>query len=172
MDANVSDGRTLELALLADGVPIDKLFPLDVERALQSLDRIGRDNILWYNTNQEPIQQLLSGAASLAAAFDGRVLLANRGGANMGFTPNCAAVSGNYYCVSGASASKHAAFELLNFMLTNIPGDARYRSQTHRIRRIGARILRASCCDDGFPQTREVPRCRQSVAPCSSYFHR
>lgn len=130
MDANVSDGSTLELALLADGVPVDKLFPLDVERALKSLDRLGRDNIIWYSANQEPIQQLLSGAVSLAAAFDGRVLLANRGGADLGFTPAYAAVSGNYYCVSSASANKKAAFEFLNYMLTNIPGDAQYMMET------------------------------------------
>lgn len=106
LDANISDGSTLEQALLADGVPIDKLFPLDVERALKSLDRLGRNNIIWYNANQEPIQQLTSGAVSLAAAFDGRGLLANRAGANLGFTPDYAAVSGNYYCVSSASAKK------------------------------------------------------------------
>jgi putative spermidine/putrescine transport system substrate-binding protein len=31
---------TLEVALVADGVPIDKLYPLDVDRAFKSLDRI------------------------------------------------------------------------------------------------------------------------------------
>ncbi len=31
---------TLEVALVADGVPIDKLYPLDVDRAFRSLDRI------------------------------------------------------------------------------------------------------------------------------------
>jgi len=92
MDANISDGSTLELALLADGVPLDKLFPLDVERALRSLDRLGRDNIIWYTANQEPIQQLTSGAVTLAAAFHGRVLLANRAGATLGFTPDYSAV--------------------------------------------------------------------------------
>lgn len=130
MDANVSDGSTLELALLADGVPLDKLIPLDVERALKSLDKLGRDNIVWYNTNQEPIQQLTSGAVTLAAAFDGRVLLANRAGANLGFTPAYAGVSGNYYCVSSASASKKECFEFLNYMLTNIPGDVEYMKAT------------------------------------------
>ena len=29
-----------------------------------------------------------------------------------------------------ASANKHAAFELLNFMLTNVAGDARYITET------------------------------------------
>jgi putative spermidine/putrescine transport system substrate-binding protein len=130
MDANVSDGSVLELALLADGVPLDKLFPLDVDRALKSLDKLGRDNIIWYNTNQEPIQQLVSGAVTLATAFHGRVLLANRGGASLGFTPNYAGVSGNYYCVSSASANKTEAFRFLNFMLTNVPGDVEYMKAT------------------------------------------
>lgn len=130
LDANISDGSTLEQALLADGVPLDKLFPLDVERALKSLDRLGRDNIVWYNTNQEPIQQLTSEAVSLAAAFDGRVLLANKAGANLGFTPDYAAVSGNYYCVSAASANKRESFELLNFMLNDLDGIASYMTST------------------------------------------
>ena len=69
-------------------MPVDKLFPLDVERALKSLDKLGRGNIIWYNANQEPIQQLTSGAVTLAAAFHGRVLLANKAGADLGFTPD------------------------------------------------------------------------------------
>jgi putative spermidine/putrescine transport system substrate-binding protein len=130
MDANVSDGSTLELALLADGVPVDKLIPLDVERALKSLEKLGRGNIVWYNTNEEPIQQLTSGAVTLAAAFDGRVLLANRAGASLGFTPDYSGVSGNYYCVSSASANQKECFEFLNFMLTDIPGDVAYMKAT------------------------------------------
>lgn len=130
LDSNISDGSTLELALLADGVPLDKLFPLDVERALKSLDKLGRDNIIWYNANQEPIQQLTSGAVTLATAFHGRVLLANRAGAKLGFTPDYAGVSGNYYCVSSASANKKEAMQFLNFMLTDIPGDVEYMKAT------------------------------------------
>jgi putative spermidine/putrescine transport system substrate-binding protein len=132
MDANISDGSTLALALLADGVPVDKPFPLDVEPALKSPDRLGRDNIIWYTGNQEPIQQLTFGAASLAAAFDGRVSLANKAGANLGFTPDDAAVSGNYYCycVSAASANQKESFELLNFMLNDPDGIASYMTST------------------------------------------
>jgi putative spermidine/putrescine transport system substrate-binding protein len=130
LDANISDGSTLELALLADGVPLEKLFPLDVERSLKSLDKLGRDNIVWYNTNQEPIQQLTSGAVTLATAFHGRVLLANRAGAQLGFTPAYSGVSGNYYCVSSASANKQLAFQFLNFMLTNVAADAEYMKAT------------------------------------------
>ena len=66
LSANISDGSVLEAALLADGVALDKLYPLDVDRAFKSLERLGKDNIIWHSTNQEPIQQLTSGEVALA----------------------------------------------------------------------------------------------------------
>src|SRR5882724_275095 len=62
--SNPSDGSIIEIALLADGVPIDKLYPLDVERALKSLEKLGRQNIIWHTTNQGPDQADASGALS------------------------------------------------------------------------------------------------------------
>ncbi|MGE0716828.1 MAG: ABC transporter substrate-binding protein [Alphaproteobacteria bacterium] len=38
---------TLEFALLADGVPKDKLYPLDVDRAFKSLEKFKRDAVWW-----------------------------------------------------------------------------------------------------------------------------
>ena len=129
--ANVSDGSTLEAALLADGVAIDKLYPLDVDRALRSLERLGRGNIIWHTTNQEPIQQLVSGAVPLADCFNGRVILANRAGAELGFTPAYSAVSGNPYCVMRSSANKTEAFRFLNYMFTDAKADAEYMRLTN-----------------------------------------
>ena len=48
--AGISGGGTLEMALLADGVPLNQLYPLDFERALRSLERLGRGNIIWHNS--------------------------------------------------------------------------------------------------------------------------
>ena len=129
--SNVSDGSVLEGALLADGVALDKLYPLDVDRALRSLERLGRGNIIWHTTNQEPIQQLTSGAVSLATAFDGRIILANRAGADLGFAPEYSAVSGNPYCVVRTSAHQREAFQLLNYMLTETKADAQYMELTN-----------------------------------------
>ena len=129
--SNVSDGSILELALLADGVALDKLYPLDIGRALRSLERLGRQNIIWHTTNQEPIQQLTSGAVPLATAFNGRVILANRAGAQLSYSPAFSAVSGNPYTVSRASVHKKEAFQLLNFMLTDAKGDAEYIQLTN-----------------------------------------
>ena len=128
---NIADGSILEFALLADGVALDKLYPLDVERALRSLDRLGRGNIIWHTTNQEPVQQLTSGAVALATAFDGRLILANRAGGQLGFTPDYGAVSGNLYCVTASSARKTEAYRFLNYMLNEAKADAEYMKLTN-----------------------------------------
>ena len=131
IDANLTDGSALEVALLADGVAVENLYPLDVARGLKSFEKLGRDNIIWYNANQEPIQQLTSGAVSLATVFHGRVLLANKGGAQLGFTPAYSSVSGNYLTVIRTTGQPKEAFQLINFILTNAQAGANYMLHTN-----------------------------------------
>ncbi len=129
--ANIVDGCSLEIALLADGVPLDKLYPLDVDRALKSLERLGRNNIIWHNTNAEPMQQITSGAVSLATCFNGRAVNAIAGGGAVAYNSFNAGVTGTAYCVSTASANKKEAFELLNYMLNAGPAGVEYIKTTH-----------------------------------------
>src|SRR5262249_10424586 len=68
--ANPNSGY-LEAALLADGVAPDKLFPLDVDRALKSLTRI-KDDIIWYNSNAQAEQFMTDGQAVTGCVPDGR----------------------------------------------------------------------------------------------------
>ena len=65
----------LEFALLADGVPIDKLYPLDVDRAFRSFDRIRGNVVKWWDTGALVTQLLerkeaVLGAMWVARAFD------------------------------------------------------------------------------------------------------
>jgi putative spermidine/putrescine transport system substrate-binding protein len=68
---------TLEAALLADGVKREKLYPLDVERALGNLEKIS-DKIgdRWWTSGEQPAVWLDRGEATLAAAWHHRVLAA------------------------------------------------------------------------------------------------
>lgn len=59
----------LPLALLADGVAPDELYPLDIDRALASIDRIKDDLILWEAASQTP-QLLTSKEAVYVATWD------------------------------------------------------------------------------------------------------
>jgi putative spermidine/putrescine transport system substrate-binding protein len=62
---------TLEFALLADGVPMDELYPLDVARAFTSLDRI-REATQFYEDGKSPVEFVRTGQAGLASAWNVR----------------------------------------------------------------------------------------------------
>ena len=64
---------TLEFALLADGVPKEQLYPLDIDRAFRSLDRIRKGVNVWWTTGSQPAQLLANGEVKLASAFNGRI---------------------------------------------------------------------------------------------------
>lgn len=67
----------VEAALLADGVSPDKLFPLDIDRALKKLDTIKND-IIWWDTAAQSQQLLASGEATLGMAWVGRAVDAGK----------------------------------------------------------------------------------------------
>jgi putative spermidine/putrescine transport system substrate-binding protein len=62
----------LEIALLADGVPYDQLYPLDVERAYRKLDTIRNDLVFW-SSGAELQQIMTSGEADFAVSWNNRI---------------------------------------------------------------------------------------------------
>ncbi|MGL4290895.1 MAG: polyamine ABC transporter substrate-binding protein [Phreatobacter sp.] len=72
---------TLEQALLADGVPLDKLYPLDVERAYKSLERIKQHVAVWWTGGAQSSQLIQSGEVDLVALWNARAQAVIDGGA-------------------------------------------------------------------------------------------
>ena len=72
---------TLELALLADGVPPSKLYPLDVDRAFASLSRLRKNIAVWWTSGAQNTQILQSGEVDMCDTWSGRVYAAIAGGA-------------------------------------------------------------------------------------------
>lgn len=62
---------TLEYPLLADGVTKDKLWPLDVNRALKKLDTI-RNDIVWWTGGAQSVQLVLDGECDMGVTWHGR----------------------------------------------------------------------------------------------------
>lgn len=65
---------TLEFALLADGVPMNKLYPLDTARAFRSLDKI-RTATIFYEDSKQPVELVRTGQVGLASAWTVRTQL-------------------------------------------------------------------------------------------------
>ena len=72
-------GGIFEAALLADGVPADQLYPLDIDRAFRKLDSI-KEHLVFYETGDQQVQLLASGEAPLVQAWNGRVFQAAKEG--------------------------------------------------------------------------------------------
>jgi putative spermidine/putrescine transport system substrate-binding protein len=63
---------TLEQALLADGVAPDKLYPLDIPRALKRLDEIRSAVTIWWTGGAQASQMLKTGEVDLVATWNAR----------------------------------------------------------------------------------------------------
>ncbi len=67
----------LEMALMADGVPADKVYevlgtPEGVDRAFAKLDTIKND-IVWWEAGAQPPQLLADGEVAMTTAYNGRI---------------------------------------------------------------------------------------------------
>lgn len=62
----------LEFALLADGVPMDKIYPIDMDRAFRKLDEIRQHIAVWWTTGAQPAQMLVDREVVLATGWNGR----------------------------------------------------------------------------------------------------
>lgn len=71
---------TLEQALLSDGVPLNALYPLDVDRAFKVLDRIKPHIAVWWTGGAQSTQLLQSGEVDMLTGWNGRLQTAIEGG--------------------------------------------------------------------------------------------
>ena len=72
---------TIEQALLADGVQASKLYPLDLDRAFKSLERIKPHVAVWWTSGAQSMQLIQSGEVDMLACYNGRSQAAIDGGA-------------------------------------------------------------------------------------------
>lgn len=128
---NLTDGSMLEAALVADGVPFDPaaVYPIDVDRALGSLDAITAEAV-WHSSNQEPIQQLTTSQVPLATSWIARVFSAKQDGARIGWTTNQGFVTGSYLAVPKGAPHVDAAWRFLDFLFTNDRAAAEFTKRT------------------------------------------
>lgn len=76
----------LEIALLGDGVPRDKLYPLDTKRALAALERIKPDIAVWWASGAQSAQLIKDGEVDMLAIWGSRMINVIKDGAPVEFT--------------------------------------------------------------------------------------
>ncbi|WP_279027454.1 polyamine ABC transporter substrate-binding protein [Gibbsiella quercinecans] len=104
----------LELALLADGVPAEKLYPLDLDRAFKKLDTIKQD-IVWWGNGAQSQQLLASGEAALGQFWNGRVYALQKDGAPVGISWRQNLVMADILVVPKGAKNKDAAMKFISY---------------------------------------------------------
>lgn len=69
------------VALLADGVPADELFPMDLDRAYAKLDEIKPHVAVWWKTGNQVQQIMRDKEVAMTMAYSGRALATIKEGA-------------------------------------------------------------------------------------------
>ena len=106
----------LEIALLADGVRFESLYPLDVDRALKKLDAL-KKNAVWWTTNSQSQQLMIDGECTLGILNNGRIYDAVQKGAKIGIEWAQNLQSVDYLVVPKGSKAKNAAMGLIGEMV-------------------------------------------------------
>jgi putative spermidine/putrescine transport system substrate-binding protein len=66
--------ESLEIALLADGVQPDKLYPLDVDRAMRSLEKLKPAVSVWWSSGAQSAQLIESGEVDMEMIWGSRIV--------------------------------------------------------------------------------------------------
>ncbi|MBD8595874.1 ABC transporter substrate-binding protein [Pseudomonas sp. CFBP 8758] len=105
---------TLEIALMADGVAPDKLYPLDVERAFKKLEEIKPHIATWWTSGGQSAQLISDGEVDMIQAWNGRITAVQADGAPVAFDYNQGVLETNSLCVLKGTSHRTAAMKFVN----------------------------------------------------------
>ncbi|MBV8915538.1 MAG: ABC transporter substrate-binding protein [Acetobacteraceae bacterium] len=119
----------LEIALLADGMAPDKLYPLDLDRAFRKLDTI-KSEIVWWSGGAQSQQLLASGEAALGQFWNGRVFAVQKEQEGIGMSWEQNLTAADLLVVPKGTKNKEAAMKFLA-AATSAKGQADMATQTN-----------------------------------------
>lgn len=116
-----------EAALRAAGVPKEQLYPATEEKVrlfFQKMEEIKPSVTVWWTSGAQPLQLLATGEVSVAMAWSGRVVDAQKGGAPVGMVFSDGIVWGNVFVVPKGSPYKDLAMEAINYVISDKAQDS------------------------------------------------
>ena len=111
----------LEIALLAQGVAPAQIYPIDVNPALNEMDKI-KDSIVWWDTGSQAQELLASGEVCMAAIFNGRAYAAKTSDqAPVAVNWTNQVLSADYLVVPKGSPHRESAMKLIAYIISPGP---------------------------------------------------
>ncbi|MCG2623020.1 ABC transporter substrate-binding protein [Arthrobacter sp. I2-34] len=120
-----SPQSVLEIALLADGVSWDKMYPLDVDRAFKKLDELkAKTNIVWYDSGAQQTQNFSSGTSVIGEGWNGRIASSRKQGQPVDYTIKGALSGGTAWAVLKTAPNQENAMKFMNYAASAQAGAA------------------------------------------------
>ncbi|WP_321788900.1 ABC transporter substrate-binding protein [Paraburkholderia sp. J94] len=109
--------ETLEIALLADGVPPEKIYPLDVPRAFRALDRIKPFIGKWVDQTPQTVSLVETGQVDFSYTYSTRVKAAQEAGKPINFSFKQTLTGLEYLVVLKNAPNKANAMKFVQFAM-------------------------------------------------------
>ena len=109
--------QTIVFALLADGAPRDKLYPIDLDRVFKSLDKIKQQTRVWWTTGPQSKQLLGDGEIDMSSVWHAHGTSLRDSGAPIDIVWNEFTMDRTYWIVSKGTPRADAAWQFINFAL-------------------------------------------------------
>jgi mannopine transport system substrate-binding protein len=116
------DAWNYMIALMADGVPRDKLFPLDIDRAERKLAELKPQIPVWWRSGDQSQQIIRDGEVVMALMWSNRALTLANQGVPVGVSWDGAIYDPTYWAILRNAPNRENAYKLLDFIMGNIEG--------------------------------------------------
>lgn len=111
----IVDGADLEIALMSDGVPFNKIYPIDMDLAFKKLEAFKPNIVKWWSSGSQQPQGLIAGEFDITTAYNGRMYRAIKDGAPIDFTWNQSVLMYDYYVVMKGTPNRDNVMKFLAF---------------------------------------------------------
>lgn len=119
-----------EYALLADGVPMDEIYPMDVDRAFASLDKLKPHVSVWSKSAEQAVQIIAGGEVAMGFTTHTRAFDAKKEGIPLEFVWQGAVMTVDNLIVPRGAKNKENAMKLINWM-SNAENQAKFAEATN-----------------------------------------
>ena len=111
----------LEFALMAAGVPPDKIYPIDIDKAFASYDKIKSNVVKWWETGAVPVQLLTDREVVLTSVWNGRMAAIQAAGVPAAISWNQGLLKRDAWAVPKGSPNRANAMKFIAFSTLPIP---------------------------------------------------
>ena len=105
--------ETLSVAALAKGIPIDKVYPVDIDGALQSVDKVKGHIDAWWTSGAQAMQLVKDGEVDMASIWNGRAGTLRKEGAPVSFSFDQGVLTADCMVIPKGSKNKDLAMKAL-----------------------------------------------------------